>query len=119
MKNNKTLIIVGIGIVSVVALLFIFGGNQIQNEAGATETVDHFQKIEIQSEKIDMNESKTKEQNQVIEQAQKNIATLESQKQALENELKDITNQCLADSECAKKLEAGQKATQTINQESK
>jgi predicted RNase H-like nuclease (RuvC/YqgF family) len=111
--KNKTLIIFGIGIISVIALIIFFEGNG-QNQAGAGEVVDYFQKIQVQSEKINLNELKTKEQEQAIEQAQKNIKTLESQKKGLDNELKDITNQCLSDLECSKKLEAGQKASKTI-----
>jgi len=113
MTKNNILISFGIITIIVISLLAFSNSNQ-PNNAGADQPKDFFLEIQIQSEKIDLNESKKKEQEQAIEQAQANIKTLESQKESLDKELKDITNQCLSDSECQKKLEAGQKASKTI-----
>jgi predicted transcriptional regulator len=111
-KNN---ILIGFGIIIIIVIsLLAFSNSNLPNNAGAEQPKDFFKEIQIQSEKIDLNQSKKKEQEQAIEQAQANIKTLDSQKESLYKELKDITNQCLSDSECAKKLEAGQKASKTI-----
>ncbi len=118
MTKNTILTITGIGVIGIVGALAFTGGNNNQpSEATADQPVDFFVEIQKQSEKIDLNESKKEEQEKAIEQAKVNIKTLNSQKESLEKELKNITNQCLADSECSAKLEAGQKASQTISQE--
>ena len=114
---NKTQIITGITILGITGLAFagVLNTTPQPIEVDGQTPKNYFEAIQEQVTKLELNESKTKEQEQAIKQAEANISILIERREEINQELKKATEECLENEECKTLLETSKKSLETLN----